>query len=317
MKLVWIAVWALLLAGIAYAASGLAWSAVWVAARQASPLWLVLAVLANLLCIPLWGLCWLCLAPAGERVTWARLTQVLAMVLAAVQAFSLFGGGATAYVLIVERLRLPRPAALSLLLLDQFVTGIVKVVLIGAVLLFAPAPMLLRSAGMVLLAGMAAGAVLLVYASQSRSRLHRLAARIGGRTGALLEAFGDWTEHLGRVRRVTAMSGAVASMLARRVMEGVAGLCVAHALGIPVGAGLGLLMIAFMAEVTLVPSPPGGVALYEVAVAAAYQTMGFAPETAIAAALVQHAAFLVAALAPGALLALQARPMARPGSSGP
>ena len=301
-KLLWMVIWALLVAGVVYAVSGLDWSRVDAAASHAEPAWLVLALLINLSSIPLWGACWRCLVPEGGTVTWARLTQVLAMVLSAVQALSLFGGGATAYVLTVERLRLSRSVALSLLLLDQFVTGIVKVLLIGAALALAPTTDLLRSAGGVLLVGMTAGAVLLVYGSRSRERLHRLAARTGGRSGALIEAFGNWTVHLSAVRRLPAMFGAVTFMLVRRLTEGMAALCIARALGIPVGPEVGLLITAFLAVVTLVPSPPGNLALYEVAVVAAYQSAGVATETAVAAALVQHAVFLIAALAPGALV---------------
>ena len=114
----------------------------------------------------------------------------------------------------------------------------------------------------------------------------------------------EWTQHLATVRSFRYMSGAVIFMLIRRVVEGFAGWLVALACGIDVGPEFIALVIASLAIVTIIPSPPGNVGLYEVAVVAAYQWLGVAPEPALAAALLQHAVLLISALIPGALIAL-------------
>jgi len=301
-RLIWIAVWVLLAAGLAYTASALSWAEVMAAALQADPLWLFAALLVNLINTPLWALCWRCLIGSRSVIAMLDLTRVLAVVAAAIQAFSILGGGATAFVLITGRLGLSRPAAGSLLIMEGLTTGLVKAMLVGAAFAIAPGMGLLRGVGASLLAGMAVGLVGLILVSRSRAQLYRLAARIGGRARVWIERVGDWTSHLDAVRSPARLGGAVAFMLTRRLTEGFAGWCVAMACGISVGPEIMLLIIASIAIVTLIPSPPGNLGIYELAVVAAYQWVGVSPEVALAAALLQHALFLLAVLVPGALV---------------
>ncbi len=290
-------VWALLAAGLAFAASSLAWGEVWAAAMRATP-WLVgVAFLINFANAPLWGACWYCLM--GGKLRWLKLTEVQSVVLTSVQAFSLLGGGAAAWVLATTRLGLSRSQALTLLMLDQLTTGLVKVILIAAALMIVPASPLLHVAGVAMLFGMGGFLVTLIVASKSRDRILHFAERF-----PWLHHVAEWTQHLATVRSFRYMSGAVIFMLIRRVVEGFAGWLVALACGIDVGPEFIALVIASLAIVTIIPSPPGNVGLYEVAVVAAYQWLGVAPEPALAAALLQHAVLLIPALIPGALIAL-------------
>ena len=126
-----------------------------------------------------------------------------------------------------------------------------------------------------------------------------------------IERLADWTHHLEAVRSPARLGGAVFFMLMRRVADGLAAWCVAIACGIPVGPEVIVLVIASIAVVTMVPVPAGNVGLYELAVVAAYQWVGVAPETALAAALLQHAIALVAVLVPGALIMAFAPGVAR------
>ena len=311
-RLIWTAVWAVLAAGLAYAASSLSWGEVLAVALRADPLWLVLAFLANLANAPVWALCWRCLMDPATRVSLVRLTLVLAVVVAAIQAFSVLGGAATAFVLITGRLGLSRPAAASLLVLEGLTTGTVKVLLVGAALAIVPGAAMLRGVGAGLLAMMAVGLVGLIIVSRSGGLLYAWAERMGGRAGVWIERFADWTHHLEAVRSPVRLGGAVFFMLMRRVADGLAAWCVAIACGIPVGPEIIVLVIASIAVVTMVPVPAGNVGLYELAVVAAYQWVGVAPETALAAALLQHAIALVSVLAPGALIMAFAPGIARP-----
>ncbi len=315
-RLLWIAVWAVLAAGLAYAASSLSWGEVVAVALRADPLWLALALLANLANAPVWALCWRCLMARGTRVSLVQLTLVLAVVVAATQAFSVLGGAATAFVLITGRLGLSRPAAASLLVLEGLTTGIVKVLLVGAALAIVPGAAMLRGVGAGLLGMMAVGLVGLIIVSRSGGLLYAWAARMGGRARIWIERLADWTSHLEAVRSPARLGGAVFFMLMRRVADGLAAWCVAIACGIPVEPEIIVLVIASIAVVTMVPVPAGNVGLYELAVVAAYQWVGVAPETALAAALLQHAIALGSVLIPGALIMAFvpgfARPMAKP-----
>ena len=311
-RLLWIAVWAVLAAGLAYAASSLSWGEVLAVAMRADPLWLVLALAFNLTNAPLWALCWRRLMARKAQVALLPLTYVLAVVAAAIQAFSVLGGGATAFVLITGRLRLSRPAAASLLVLEGLTTGIVKVLLVGAALALVPGTALLRGVGAGLLGMMGVGLVGLIILSRSHSLLYTFAARIGGRARSWIEVLADWTSHLDAVRSPVRLGGAVFFMLMRRIGDGLAAWCVAMACGIPVGPEIIVLVIASIAVVTMVPVPAGNVGLYELAVVAAYQWAGVAPEVALAAALLQHAIALGSVLIPGALIMAFAPGFARP-----
>ena len=311
-RLLWITVWAVLAAGLAYAASSLSWGEVLAVAMRADPLWLVLALAFNLTNAPLWALCWRRLMARKAQVALLPLTYVLAVVAAAIQAFSVLGGGATAFVLITGRLRLSRPAAASLLVLEGLTTGIVKVLLVGAALAIVPGTALLRGVGAGLLGMMGVGLVGLIILSRSHSLLYTFAARIGGRARSWIEVLADWTSHLDAVRSPVRLGGAVFFMLMRRIGDGLAAWCVAMACGIPVGPEIIVLVIASIAVVTMVPVPAGNVGLYELAVVAAYQWAGVAPEVALAAALLQHAIALGSVLIPGALIMAFAPGFARP-----
>ena len=301
-RLIWIAVWAVLAAGLAYAASSLSWGEVLAVALRADPRWLVLALVANLANAPLWALCWRCLMGRKARAPLGSLTRILAVVVAAIQAFSILGGGATAFVLITGRLGLSRPAAASLLVLEGLTTGIVKVLLVGAALAIVPGATMLRSIGAGLLGMMAVGLVGLIIVSRSGNLLDSFAARIGGRPRIWIERVADWTSHLEAVRSPARLGGAVFFMLLRRIADGLAAWCVGIACGVPVGPEIILLVIASIAIATMIPSPPGAIGVYELAVVAAYQWVGIPAEIALAAALLQHAISLTAALAPAALI---------------
>ena len=311
-RLLWITVWAVLAAGLAYAGSSLSWGEVLAVAMRADPLWLVLALAFNLTNAPLWALCWRRLMARKAQVALLPLTFVLAVVAAAIQAFSILGGGAIAFVLITGRLGLSRPAAASLLVLEGLTTGIVKVLLVGAALALVPGTALLRGVGAGLLGMMGVGLVGLIILSRSHSLLYTCAARIGGRARSWIEALADWTSHLDAVRSPVRLGGAVFFMLMRRIGDGLAAWCVAMACGIPVGPEIIVLVIASIAVVTMVPVPAGNVGLYELAVVAAYQWAGVAPEVALAAALLQHAIALGSVLIPGALILAFAPGFARP-----
>ncbi len=311
-RLIWVSVWAVLAAGLAYAASSLSWGEVLAAALRADPFWLVIAMALNLTNAPLWALCWRCLMGREAQAPLLPLICVLAVVAAAIQAFSVLGGGATAFVLITGRLGLSRPAAASLLVLEGLTTGIVKVLLVGSALAIVPDAAMLRGIGAGLLGMMAVGLVGLIIVSRSHALLYRLASRIGGRGRVWIEHLADWTAHLQAVRSPARLGGAVLFMLMRRVGDGLAAWCVAIACGIPVGPEIIVLVIASIAVVTMAPVPAGNVGLYELAVVAAYQWVGVAPETALAAALLQHAIALVSVLVPGALIMALAPGIARP-----
>ena len=302
-----LAFWAVLGIALAYLASLVDWSDVLVRAKAADPVWLGLAVLANLLPALPWAVTWVLLSHLPLRKTPAVLESQLA-ILATVQSFSLFAGAATAMVLLTRRVGLAYPAALSLLTLDQLMTGFVKVALIGLSVTFAHPPVWMGHVGLTLLGFMCLGVVILLAAHHREQAIVAAAQSFGPRLGKVLRFLASTAGHLSALKDPLRSGAAFSLMLFRRLSEGVAVLCIQKAVGIPVSWELALLVLTALAIVTVIPQPPGNVGLFEAAVVLVYQSAGYPPDVAIAAALLQHAAFLVTALTPGYLILFLRRP---------
>ena len=307
MRLAVFALWGVMALVLAYLASRVDWPGVLERARNADPWWLALAVLANLAAMPFWSLTWVLLSRSRPKRFW-RFLEVQMVTLAAVQSFSLIAGGATAMLMLTRRAGLSHPAALSLIALDQLVTGIVKIVLVAMAVAFAQPPAWMRQAGYSLLALIVVGTIVLLVAHRHEERLRMLATRWSGQFARIIDFIGRTAVHLQPLRDPLRATAATLLMLARRLIEGIPVLCVQKAVGIPVSWELGLLVVTALALVTVIPQPPGNAGLFEAAVLVVYQAAGIPADLALAAALLQHAAFLVAALVPGYVVLLVRRP---------
>jgi uncharacterized membrane protein YbhN (UPF0104 family) len=307
MRMLLVLFWCALGIGLLYLASFVDWPSVLSHARAADPLWLALGVGATLLALPFWSLTW-CLLGHVRLGHVGRLLEVQVVTLAAVQTFSLVAGGATALVLLKRRAGLSTPAAASLLALDQLVTGIVKILLVAMAVSLSHPPLWMQQAGVSLLAAIVVAVVGLLYAYRHRETLLRLSAGRSGLRGVVLGFLGHAAQDLRALRDPWRSAAATGLMLLRRIVEGLTVLCVQKAVGIPVSWELGLLVITALALVTVIPQPPGNAGLYEAAVLVVYQAAGIPADLALAAALLQHAAFLVAALVPGYAMVLVRQP---------
>ena len=307
----WAALWLLIGVAVAWAATFIAWGEVWAALRKADPVWVGLAILANLCGYPFWAQALRLYVPSGEPRPYWTIMGVLAISSAAIQCLSIFAGAATAVVLLVRRVGLSTGAMISVLTLEQLTTGIVKALIVGVAVLSASAPFSLKAAGATLLAGVAGAFLALVWAAHSGAGLARLGLRHSGWFGRALTKFADWTAHLEALRHPLRYTTALLCVVARRAAETIAILCVQKASGLPVSVELALLIIAAVSLATIIPGPPGNIGMYEAAVVLAYSWGGVGAETAVAAALLQHFAFLAAAFTPGGLLLIFWRPQTR------
>ncbi len=301
-RTLWLVLWTALACGIAWAGSQIAWNEVWAALQRADLLWVTLAVCVNLCGLPFWALAMRQFIPTGEPRPFWRLTEVLAIAVAAIQIFSVLGGGATAFYLFRRRIGLSIGAIVSVITLEQITTGLVKALVVGLAVLSAAAPAPLRMAGASLLAVVGVAFLALLWAAHSRGAVQLFAQRFSGLPSRLLAHFADWTEHLEALRRPARFLGGVGFTICRRIMETTAILCIQKAAGIPVSIELALFVIAAIMLATIIPGPPGNLGYYEAVVVVAYGWGGISAETAVAAALLQHLAFLLAALTPGCLL---------------
>jgi uncharacterized membrane protein YbhN (UPF0104 family) len=284
---------------------------VWASMRSASPLWVFAGFCASFVGLPLWVAAWGLLIPASRRPSVLALFEAQSVTLAAIQAFSVLGGGATAVFMLVRRAGLSASGAVSLLAFDQLLTGVVKLILIAAAIAFAPAPVLMRTVGLTLLVLVMGLLGLVLVIAHSETATRRRAIDHGGWRGKVFFLAAELAGNLAAIRSPVRFSGALLLYLLRRSAEGFTALCIQMACGQPVSGEAALLIVAVLAVATMIPGPPGNLGVYEAVVSLAYLACGYSSESAVAMALLQHVAFLAAACVPGLVLVLIRPPWRR------
>jgi uncharacterized membrane protein YbhN (UPF0104 family) len=303
----WWAFYLALLAGLYIGAQSLPWRAVLRAMSDASPTWLAVAVLINAVGLPLWATQWFHLAPREDRQSWWRFIEIVAVVGAAQNTFTTVGGGASAIVLLISRGGFSRRHAVSLYALDQVLTGIGKILVVGLTLLLLPLPIwrgakwlaLSVAAATLLLVGVVGMNFIKPVLKPSRRIIriaHFLRAEVTVFAPFVIRACG-WPLALVFARKFTEVATAVAVQLA----------C-----GIPVSVNAAIVVTAAIDLATVIPSTPGSVGVFEAAVLFVYGFFGVSPAVALSAAFLQHAAHLLPAIGFGyVVLLLKALPLER------
>jgi hypothetical protein len=197
--------------------------------------------------------------------------------------------------------------AAGLLLADQAVEGIVKLLVLGLAIGVGPVPPALRRTA-VLLAGTIAVAALLAGLLW---RYGRWSARWVARWGSRIAPLGARpVQPSARIRQPgAALGSALLLAIASKAAEAAAIACVWRAYDAPLPwaalpAALGTTLVAGMLPIT-----PANVGPYEAATSMLYQWLGMAKTPALVLTLVQHAAFLVPTVGGGALLLLAGGPL--------
>src|SRR6185436_19499864 len=107
-RLVWIALTVALIVAI----PRLPWGRMAEQLARLHPGWIVAAVTANLLILPLWAEEWRLFAPSTVRVSFARMFEVVAITAAVLNSVPFFAGEASGVALLMARGGLTRGAAL-------------------------------------------------------------------------------------------------------------------------------------------------------------------------------------------------------------
>ena len=280
------------------------------------PGWLVAAVLLNFVGQPLQALAWTHFVPPGvtyRRRAFFQTSGVMAAVSNGVPV--LLSGLATGVQLLATRGGLGHAGALAVVSLDQLSEGVAKVALVALVLAVAPVPgeMALATGGLAV--GVVAMAAVLWFAAGKRPAPpgpEEDAPPAGGWPATALAFVGRWARSLERLRSPRRMLAGLALVLTIKVGEGAAIFAVVHALGVDApfwGVPLALLAVNLS---TMVGVTPANLGVYEGAAFGAWTLAGVDAPMALAVALAQHAAYLIAARGGGWLLTTLAA-----GSEGP
>jgi uncharacterized membrane protein YbhN (UPF0104 family) len=307
-KLVSAAVIVLVIAGTVIAARGLPWAAAWSALMAAQAGWVIAALAANIAMFPLWTSQWRLLVPPARRPAWGRMLEIVALTSLMQNLVPVVGGQASALGLLVFRGGLTRGAAVSVVALDQMLTGLTKLAALGGAALISPMPLWMRGGAWSLFGVMAALLALLMAMAYSTRPLHFLAGRRQGRLAGALAGLGAWTENLAALRG----SGGViwagfAYAVAKKVCEILAALAVQYACGIDLGLDGAVLVVAALGLSTLIRAP-GNLGVYEATVLVIYTSLGVPPALALAAAVLQHLVALAPRLGGGFVILLMRRP---------
>lgn len=296
-----------LLAGFYIGARSLPWRGVLHAMADASPAWLAMAALINAVGLPLWATQWFHIAPKeGRRPLWS-FVEIVAVVGAVQNTLTSVGGGTSAIMLLISRGGLSRGQAVSLYALDQVLTGIGKILVVGLAVLLLPLPawhgakwlvVSVVVATVILAALVGVNFIMPDWSPTQRMNriVHFLRAQVSILAPFVIRAFG-WPLILVLVRKSTEIATVVAVQLA----------C-----GIPVSISAATAIIAATDLATVIPTTPGSVGIFEAAVLFVYGFFGVSPQLALSAAFLQHAAHLLPAIGLGyAVLLFKALPVAR------
>jgi uncharacterized membrane protein YbhN (UPF0104 family) len=294
---------------------GVAWDDVVTAIRPAGSGWLLAALAANALVLPLWAATWSLLAGllGSASPSWRTLLPIAATASTIMNTVPYGAGHAAAAAMLAHRSGggLGVRGAAALLLADQAVEGMVKLLVLGLAIGVGPVPPALRRTA-VLLAGAIAGAALVALLLWRHGRWPaRWSARWVARWGSRIAPLGARpAQPSARIHRPgAALGGALLLAIASKAAEAAAIACVWRAYDAPLPwaalpAALGTTLVAGMLPIT-----PANVGPYEAATSMLYQWLGMAKTPALVLTLVQHAAFLVPTVGGGALLLLAGGPL--------
>ena len=289
--------WALTTACLVVAFARIEWRGVAELIAAVHPALLAAAVVANFAIIPLWVLQWKVFLPPAPSPSLRRLFEVISIKSTVSNGGPPLAGHAAGVHLLATRGGAGWPAALSVLALDQLTEGTAKVLLLAAVAAAAPMPDALRGVALALGAGVGAlwaGMLTLARWPAGPSRPDgesALGAR--GLRARAQDVLAAASRHLEALRHPGILALGVALALGMKAAELGGILAVQWALGVKVGLGASLLVLACVGLATMVSVTPANLGVYEASAFAAYRLAGVDAEMATALALVQHVVFLV------------------------
>jgi len=286
-------------AALGVAAFFIPWAELAEAVLAAHPLWLLIAVLGNVAAFPLWIVQWQILARDEAEVPFSRMFEVVSLGALAASALASAAGLFSSVALLVTRARMTIISASSLVVVDQLLVGLTKLLVLCLALALAPLPLPIAQGAMVL-AGLSlfllAGLLVLAHLE---APISRLPAPSGSLREALREAARALAHSLGVFRDPAAAALVMALAIGKKLIEIASAIAVQMACGIEPSLASAVLVVAAVGLATAVPVVPGGYGVYTASVFLVYEFLGVPAANALAAGLLQHLAEVIPTLAIG------------------
>lgn len=272
---------------LAFSFAGAPWDEVGRAVMSASPLWLGLAILSNLMIYPPWVLQWQLLARPSVRLSAGSMFNVVALSAMGTAAMSSLVGAASAVVLLVARGGMTTLSAAMLMLMDQILVGLAKLTVLVLALMVAPIPTLAAQGGIVLGVLTLSGLVLLLLLAHFGPRTQQATGHEGVKAWLWVNLT-RLTQSLEVLRRPPLAFATLILALAKKATEIGAAYAIAMACGVEASPTLAILVVAAVSLTTAVPLVPGSLGVYSATVFAIYQFLGYPVPIALAAGILQH-----------------------------
>jgi len=285
--------WLLLTALIVATIGRVDWTLAIAAVAKAKPLPLILAVLLNAMILVFATAQWLLFLPEGVSVARSKMFKIMAIMSTVANSGPAGGGAAVGVHLLARQEGVGHSVGLSVLLLDQLVEGLVKVAIVLLAIVVVPIGLEYKAVSATILIGVPTLFFVLTVIAHRRSALESISERTTGFLGWLLTKLNLVAANLEALRRPKKLSLTVVLGLLQKLVAALAITCVLIAFGV-VTPWWGILAVLVAVNLsTVVSVTPANLGVFEGAAFLVYTSLGISSDTAVALAIVQHAAYLI------------------------
>ena len=285
--------WLLLTALIVATIGRVDWTLAIAAVAKAKPLPLILAVLFNAMILVFATAQWLLFLPEGVSVARSKMFKIMAIMSTVANSGPAGGGAAVGVHLLARQEGVGHSVGLSVLLLDQLVEGLVKMAIVLLAIVVVPIGLEYKAVSATILIGVPTLFFVLTVIAHRKSALESISERTTGFLGWILTKLNLVAANLEALRRPKKLSLTVVLGLLQKLVAALAITCVLLAFGV-VTPWWGILAVLVAVNLsTVVSVTPANLGVFEGAAFLVYTSLGISSDTAVALAIVQHAAYLI------------------------
>lgn len=269
------------------------WTLAIAAITKAKPLLLILAVVLNAMILVFATAQWLLFLPDGVSVARSKMFKIMAIVSTVANSGPAGGGAAVGVHLLATRGGVGHSVGLSVLLLDQLVEGLVKMAIVLLAIVVVPIGVEYKAVSATIIIGVPTLFFFLTVIAHRTPALQSISEQTTGFLGWILRKLNRVAVNLEALRRPKKLFITFALGLLQKLVAALAIMCVLIAFGIVI-PWWGILAVLVAVNLsTVVSVTPANLGVFEGAAFLIYITLGISSETAMALAIVQHAAYLI------------------------
>jgi len=289
------------LVGLFLELRGLSWKEVAISFKDVHFGWLLLAMSASFAIFIFWTMQWYVLIGNYGRTGLVATAKIVLVTAAVENALPFPSGLVSAVVLLRGRAALSYGAALSVLAMDQWVTGLAKVAMVGWAVLLVPIPMSVRGAALFLLVVLIGASLAIIIIARLHENIF-FAPVMRPPWGDLLRNITSWSQRLKTDLSAWRTIAVIVLAIAKKATELAAVMAIQRGCGIVPSVGVAAAVVACLGFATMLPAGPAHIGVYEATVLLVYESFHVEPATALTAAVAEHALSLLTGLAPGCLV---------------